>query len=138
MDPRFVRKPRDPESQTLARSVASCVAISFGLHALVIAALIYVRVDFSKPRLPPGAISVNLVSLPGPGPAPGPLAGDGGPPVEKPTPTEAPKPAIEKPVVPVAEPKPVPVAPPKPEVSPARPRGKEKKAGKAGRKAHQN
>ncbi len=128
MDPRFVRKSRDPESQALARSMASCVAISFGLHALVIAGLLYVRVDFSKPRLPPGAISVNLVSLPGPGPAPGPVAGDGGPPAEKPKPVEAPKPAPEKPAVSVAEPKPVPVAPPKPEVSTAPPKVKEKKS----------
>lgn len=128
MDPRFVRKPRDPESHAMARSVVSCVAVSFGLHALVIAALVYVRVDFSKPRLPPGAISVNLVSLPGPGPAPGPVAGDGGPPAEKPKPVEAPKPAPEKPAVSVAEPKPVPVAPPKPEVSTAPPKVKEKKS----------
>ena len=106
MDPRFARKSRGPESQPLTRSVASCVAISLGLHALVIAALLYVRVDFAKPRLPPGAISVNLVSLPGPGPAPGPVAGDGGPPAEKPMPVEAPKPAPEKPAVSVAEPKP--------------------------------
>jgi colicin import membrane protein len=128
MDARFARKPRDPEGQVLARSVASCVAISFGLHALVIAALLYVRVDFSKPRLPPGAISVNLVSLPGPGPAPGPAAGDGGAPAEKPKPVEAPKPAPEKPAVSVAEPKPIPVAPPKPEISTAPPKLKEKKS----------
>lgn len=128
MDPRFLRNPRDPESHAMARSVASGVALSFGLHALVIAALLYVRVDFSKPRLPPGAISVNLVSLPGPGPTPGPVAGDGGPPAEKPKPAEAPKPAPEKPAVSVAEPKPVPVAPPKPEVSTAPPKIKEKKS----------
>jgi len=128
MDPRFARKSRGPESQPLTRSVASCVAISLGLHALVIAALLYVRVDFAKPRLPPGAISVNLVSLPGPGPAPGPVAGDGGPPAEKPMPVEAPKPAPEKPAVSVAEPKPVPVAPPKPEISTAPPKVKEKKS----------
>lgn len=128
MDPRFARKSRGPESQLLTRTVASCVAISFGLHALVIAALLYVRVDFAKPRLPPGAISVNLVSLPGPGPAPGPVAGDGGPPAEKPMPVEAPKPAPEKPAVSVAEPKPVPVAPPKPEISTAPPKVKEKKS----------
>lgn len=128
MDPRFARKSRGPESQPLTRTVASCVAISLGLHALVIAALLYVRVDFAKPRLPPGAISVNLVSLPGPGPAPGPVAGDGGPPAEKPMPVEAPKPAPEKPAVSVAEPKPVPVAPPKPEISTAPPKVKEKKS----------
>ena len=128
MDPRFVRKPRDPESQALARSAASCVAISLGLHALVIGTLLYVRVDFSTPRLPPGAISVNLVSLPGPGPAPGPVAGDGGPPAEKPKPVEAPKPAPEKPAVSVAEPKPVPTPPPKPEVSTAPAKVKEKRS----------
>ncbi|MCK7513673.1 MAG: hypothetical protein MZV70_63140 [Desulfobacterales bacterium] len=48
-------------------------ALSFGLHVLVIAALLYIRVDFSKPRLPPGAISVSLVlaarSRAGAGPA---------------------------------------------------------------------
>jgi colicin import membrane protein len=128
MDPRSARKSRGPESQPLTLTVASCVAISLGLHALVIAALLYVRVDFTKPRLPPGAISVNLVSLPGPGPAPGPVAGDGGPPAEKPMPVEAPKPAPEKPAVSVAEPKPVPVAPPKPEISTAPPKVKEKKS----------
>lgn len=128
MDPRFVRKPRDSENPAMTRSVASGVALSFGLHALVIGALLYLRVDFSKPRLPPGAISVNLVSLPGPGPAPGPVAGDGGPPAEKPKPVEAPKPAPEKPAVSVAEPKPVPVAPPKAEVSTAPPKIKEKKS----------
>jgi len=128
MDPRFTSKSRDPESQALARSVASCVAISLGLHALVIAALLYVRVDLSKPRLPPGAISVNLVSLAGPGPAPGPVAGDGGPPAEKPAAVETPKPAPEKPAVSVAEPKPVPVTPPKPEISTAPPKIKEKKS----------
>jgi len=128
MDSRFMHKPRDPESQAMARSVASCVALSFGLHALVIGALVYARVDFSKPRLPPGAISVNLVSLPGPGPEPGPAAGQGGPPAEAPKPVEAPKPAPEKPAVSVAEPKPAPVAPPKPEVSTAPPKIKEKKS----------
>ena len=112
----------------MARSVASCVALSLGLHALIIGALVYVRVDFSKPRLPPGAISVNLVSLPGPGPAPGPAAGESGPPAETPKPVEAPKPAPEKPAVSVAEPKPVPVAPPKPEISTAPPKVKEKKS----------
>jgi colicin import membrane protein len=128
MDSRFVRKPRDLESQALVRSVSFCVVISFTLHALVIGALLVVRMDFSKPRLPPGAISVNLVSLPGPGSAPGPVAGDGGPPAETPKPVEAPKPAPEKPAVSMAEPKPVPVAPPKPEVSTAPPKIKEKKS----------
>jgi colicin import membrane protein len=108
--------------------MASCLAISLSLHAMVIAGLIYVRIDHAKPRLPPGAISVNLVSLPGPGPAPGPVAGDGGPPAEKPAAVEAPKPAPERPAVSVAEPKPVPVAPPKPEVSTAPPKIKEKKS----------
>jgi colicin import membrane protein len=128
MSPRSARTPRDAESQALARSAAYSVAISFGLHALVIAGLVYIRVDFSQPRLPPGAISVNLVSLPGPGPAPGPVAGDGGPPAEIAKPVEPAKPAPEKPVVSVAEPKPVPVAPPKPEVSTAPPKLKEKKS----------
>jgi colicin import membrane protein len=128
MNSRSMHRPLDPESQTLARSVASCVALSFGLHALVIGALIYVRLDFSAPRLPPGAISVNLVSLPGPGPAPGPAAGSGAAPAEPAKPAEAPKPAAEKPAVSVAEPKPVPAAPPKPEVSTAPPKLKEKKS----------
>jgi colicin import membrane protein len=128
MDPRLARKPRDPESQAMARSVVSCVALSLGLHALVIGALVYVRVDFSKSRRPPGAISVNLVSLPGPGPAAGSAAGAGGSPAEAPKPVEPPKPVPEKPAVSVAEPKPVPVAPPKPEVSTAPPKVKEKKS----------
>jgi colicin import membrane protein len=96
------------------------------MHVLVIAAMLYVPADFSKPRLPPGAISVNLVSLPGPGPAPGPPAGDGAPPSETPPPMEAPKPAPEKPAVSVAPPKPVPEVP-KPEVS-LTPKVKEKKS----------
>jgi colicin import membrane protein len=123
-----MRRPQDREGQALTRSVASSVAISLGLHVLVIGALVYLRVDFSRPRLPPGAISVNLVSLPGPGPSPGPAAGDGGPPAEPAKPAEVPKPAPEKPAVSVAEPKPVPVVPPKPEISTATPKIKEKKS----------
>jgi len=107
--------------------------LSFGLHLLLIGALVYIPMRFSTPRLPPGAISVSLVALPGPAPSAG--AGDGGPAVEKPKPAEvpkpveAPKPAPEKPAVPVAEPAPKPVpAAPKPEVSLAPPKVKEKKS----------
>jgi len=126
----FTRRTRETEGDAVPRSLASSFAISIGLHVLVIAALLYIPADFSKPRLPPGAISVNLVSLPGPGPAPGPPAGDGAPPSESPKPVEAPKPAPEKPAVSVAPPapapKPVPEAP-KPEVS-LTPKVKEKKS----------
>jgi colicin import membrane protein len=113
--------------------VAYPFLFSFGLHLLVIAALVFIPMRFSTPRLPPGAISVSLVSLPGPGPSAG--AGDGGPAAEKPKPAEAPKPvetptpAPEKPAMPVAEPAPKPVpAVPKPEVSLAPPKVKEKKS----------
>ena len=127
---RFTRRSREAEGDAVPRSLASSFVISIGLHALVIAALIYVPADSSKPRRPPGAISVNLVSLPGPGPAPGPPAGDGAPPSQSPKPVEAPKPAPEKPAVSVAPPapapKPVPEAP-KPEVS-LTPKVKEKKS----------
>jgi TonB family protein len=123
---RFAGRSRDADGDAPTRSLASSLAISLGMHVLVIAAVIYVPMDFSKPRLPPGAISVNLVSLPGPGPAPGPPAGDGAPPAETVKPVEAPKPAPEKPAVSVAPPKPVPEAP-KPEVSLA-PKVKEKKS----------
>lgn len=127
---RFTRRSREAEGDAVPRSLASSFVISIGLHALVIAALIYVPADFSKPRRPPGAISVNLVSLPGPGPAPGPPAGDGAPPSQSPKPVEAPTPAPEKPAVSVAPPapapKPVPEAP-KPEVS-LTPKVKEKKS----------
>ena len=121
---RFTRRSREAEGDAIPRSLAFSFLISIGLHALVIAALIYVPADSSKPRRPPGAISVNLVSLPGPGPAPGPPAGDGAPP------SQSPKPAPEKPAVSVAPPapapKPVPEAP-KPEVS-LTPKVKEKKS----------
>lgn len=127
---RFTRRSREAEGDPVPRSLASSFAISLGLHVLVIAAVLYVPMDLSKPRLPPGAISVNLVSLPGPGPAPGPPAGDGAPPSESPKPVEAPKPAPEKPAVsvapPVSVPKPLPEAP-KPEVS-LTPKVKEKKS----------
>lgn len=125
-DLRFTRRTREPDGDPPTRSLVSSVAISLGLHVLVIAAVIYVPMDLSKTRRPPGAISVNLVSLPGPGPAPGPPAGDGAPPSETAKPVEAPKPAPEKPAVSVAPPKPVPEAP-KPEVS-LTPKIKEKKS----------
>jgi colicin import membrane protein len=127
---RLTRRSRESEGDAIPRSLGASFAVSLGLHLLVIAALLYVPTDFGKPRLPPGAISVNLVSLPGPGPAPGPPAGDGAPPAETPKPVEAPKPAPEKPAVsvspPVPAPKPVPEAP-KPEVS-LTPKLKEKKS----------
>ena len=122
----FTRRSREPDGDPPTRSLVSSVAMSLGMHVLVIAAVLYVPMDFSKSKLPPGAISVNLVSLPGPGPAPGPPAGDGAPPSEAPKPVEAPKPAPEKPAASVAPPKPVPEAP-KPEVS-LTPKIKEKKS----------
>ncbi|MGE5255332.1 MAG: TonB family protein [Hyphomicrobiales bacterium] len=125
-DLRFTRRSREPDGDPPAGSLVSSVAISLGLHVLVIAAVLYVPMNLSKPRLLPGAISVNLVSLPGPGPAPGPPAGEGAPPSETAKPVEAPKPAPEKPAVSVAPPKPVPEAP-KPEVS-LTPKIKEKKS----------
>jgi TonB family protein len=125
-DLRFARRFREPDGDLPSRILGSSLAISLGMHVLVIAALLYVPMDYSKPRLPPGAISVNLVSLPGPGPAPGPPAGDGAPPAETPKPVEAPRPAPEKPAVSVAPPKPVPETP-KPEVS-LQPKVKEKKS----------
>jgi TonB family protein len=125
-DLRFARRFREPDGEAPTRTLRSSLAISLGLHALVIAAMLHVPMDHSKPRLPPGAISVNLVSLPGPGPAPGPPAGDGAPPSETAKPVEAPKPAPEKPAVSVAPPKPVPETP-KPEVS-LLPKVKEKKS----------
>jgi len=130
-DFRLTRKSRDMEDDAGNPALISSLGVSLGLHVLLIAALLWVPSDFSKPRLPPGAISVDLVSLPGPGPAPGPPAGDGAPPkpVEAPPkPVEAPKPAPppEKPAVSVAPPKAV--EPPKPEVSLAPPKIKEKKS----------
>jgi len=124
---RPARRLDHPEGEDHTHAVAYPFLLSFGLHLLVIAALVYIPTSFSTPRLPPGAISVSLVSLPGPGPSPG--AGDGGPAAEKPKPAEAPKPAPEKPAVPVAEPAPKPVpAVAKPEVSLAPPKVKEKKS----------
>ncbi len=130
-DFRLTRKSRDAEDADAgSQALASSLGVSLGLHLLVIAAMLYFPTNFNTPRLPPGAISVNLVSLPGPGPAPGPPAGDGVPPVEKPAPVEAPKPAPpEKPAVPVAAPAPPPkpAEAPKPEVS-LTPKVKEKKS----------
>ena len=132
-DRRPARRLDHSEGEDRTHSVAYPFLLSFGLHLLIIAALVYIPMRFSTPRLPPGAISVSLVALPGPGPGAG--AGDGGPAVEKPKPAEvpkpveAPKPAPEKPAVPVAEPAPKPVpAAPKPEVSLAPPKVKEKKS----------
>jgi colicin import membrane protein len=119
--------------QAEPRSVVVPVLVSLSLHLLIIGAMIYVPLNFSAPRLPPGAISVNLISLPGP--APGPASGGGGPQPEKPKPAETPKPAEApkpqaKPEVSVSEPvpapKPVPEAP-KPEIS-LTPKVKEKKS----------
>jgi colicin import membrane protein len=127
---RLTRRSQDAKADAVPPSIVSSFAISFSLHALVIAAMLYAPLNFAQPRIPPGAISVNLVSMPGPGPAPGPPAGDGAPPSESPKPVEAPKPAPEKPAVSVAPPapvpKPVPEAP-KPEVS-LSPKVKEKKS----------
>jgi colicin import membrane protein len=125
-DLRYTRRYRELDGDPSTGSLVSSVAISLGLHVLVVAAILYVPMNLSKPRLPPGAISVSLVSLPGPGPAPGPQAGEGAPPSETPKPVEAPKPAPEKPAVSVAPPKPV-LEAPKPEVS-LTPKIKEKKS----------
>jgi colicin import membrane protein len=130
---RPARRLDHSEGEDHTHAVAYPFLLSFGLHLLVIGALVFIPTSFSTPRLPPGAISVSLVALPGPGPGAG--AGDGGPaaekpkPAEVPKPAEAPKPAPEKPAVPVAEPAPKPVpAAPKPEVSLAPPKVKEKKS----------
>jgi colicin import membrane protein len=130
---RPARRLDHAEGEDHTHSAAYPFLLSFGLHLLVIGALVYIPMRFSTPRLPPGAISVSLVALPGPGPSAG--AGDGGPAAEKPKPAEAPKPVEtpkpppEKPAVPVVEPAPKPVpAAPKPEVSLAPPKVKEKKS----------
>lgn len=112
---------------TEPRSVVVSFFVSLSAHLLLIGAMIYVPMNFSAPRLPPGAISVDLVSLPGP--SPGPSAGDGAPPSPKPKPEEPPPPQ-EKPAISVPEPLPAPkpvVEAPKPEVSLA-PKIKEKKS----------
>ncbi len=125
---RFASRSRRPVEDTQSRAMGISFLASLGLHALVIAALIYVPKD-AAPRLPPGPLSVQMVSLAGPGPAPG--SGDGGAPVEAPSKAaEAPKPKPEKPAVSVAEPVPAPKPVPqevKPEVSLA-PKIREKKS----------
>ncbi|MCU0539800.1 MAG: TonB C-terminal domain-containing protein [Desulfobacterales bacterium] len=106
------------------RSPARYFLLSAVLHLVLVAALIWVPASFSTPRLPPGAISVNLVALPGPAPA----GGGGG---EAPKAVEPPRPAVEKPAVAAVAPapKPVPVpAAPKPEVSIAPPTVREKRS----------
>jgi colicin import membrane protein len=132
-DRRPARRLDHSEGENHTHSVVYPFLLSFGLHLLVIGVLIYIPMRFSTPRLPPGAISVSLVTLPGPVPSAG--AGDGGPAAEKPKPTEVPKPVEtpkpppEKPAVPLVEPAPKPVpAAPKPEVSLAPPKVKEKKS----------
>jgi colicin import membrane protein len=132
-DRRPARRLNHSEGENPTHPVAFPFLLSLGLHLLVIGALVYIPMSFSAPRRLPGAISVNLVTLPGPGLSAG--AGDGGPKVEKPKPAETPKPVEtpkpppEKPAVPIAEPAPKPVpAAPKPEVSLAPPKLKEKKS----------
>lgn len=100
--------------------------LSAVLHLVLLAALIWVPASFSTPpRLPPGAISVNLVSLPGPAPA----ATGGGSAGERPTAVEVPPPPAAKPVVAAVEPAPRPVPEaPKPQVSIAPPKVREKKS----------
>lgn len=109
---RFERRINPPEAGVQARTALPSFAVSFGLHALIIGALLWAPLTGSGPRLPPGAISVNLVSMPAPGPAPG--GGEGGSAPEKPRPVEPPKPSVEKPAVSIA----VPVPPPKPVLPP--------------------
>jgi colicin import membrane protein len=107
------------------RSAASYFLLSAALHVVLLAALIWVPASFSTPRVPPGAISVNLVSLPGPAPA----AAGGGSAGEPAKPVEAPAPPPEKPVVAAVEPAPRPVPEaPKPQVSLAPPKVREKKS----------
>ena len=106
-----------------ARSAAGYFLLSAALHLVLLAALIWVPAGFSTPRLPPGAISVNLVSLPGPAPA------GGGGAATPPQPAEAPEPPAAKPVVAAVEPAPRPVPEaPKPQVSIAPPKVREKKS----------
>ncbi|RPJ71543.1 MAG: TonB C-terminal domain-containing protein [Desulfobacteraceae bacterium] len=106
-----------------ARSPARYFLLSAALHLVLIALLVWVPTSFSTPRLPPGAISVNLVAMPGPAPAGG---GGGG---EAPKPVETPRTPVEKPAVAAVEPAPKPVpAAPKPEVSIAPPKVREKKS----------
>ena len=125
---RFASRSRYPVEDTQSRAMGFSFLASLGLHALVLAALIYVPKD-AGPRLPPGPLSVQMVSLAAPGPAPG--SGDGGAPVEAPAKAvEAPAPKPVKPAVSVAEPVPAPKPVPqevKPEVSLA-PKVKEKKS----------
>jgi colicin import membrane protein len=112
--------------EATGRSAARYFLLSAALHLVFLAALIWVPASFSTPpRLPPGAISVNLVSLPGPAPA----AAGGGSAGEPPKSVEAPQPPAAKPVVAAVEPapKPVPEAP-KPQVSIAPPKVREKKS----------
>ncbi|MCU0561028.1 MAG: TonB C-terminal domain-containing protein [Desulfobacterales bacterium] len=107
------------------RSAVRYFLLSAALHLVLLAALIWVPASFpTPPRLPPGAISVNLVSLPGPASA----AAGGGSAGEPPKPVEAPPPAA-KPVVAAVEPAPKPVVEaPKPQVSIAPPKVREKKS----------
>ncbi len=111
------------ENGSPVRSPARYFLLSAVLHLVLIAALIWVPASFSTPRLPPGAISVNLVSMPGPAPAAG---GGGG---EAAQPVEAPRPVVEKPAVAAIQPAPAPAPEaPKPQVSLAPPKVREKKS----------
>jgi colicin import membrane protein len=118
---RLVRETDSRANGAPIRSPARYFLISAVLHVVLAAALVWAPTSFSTPRLPPGAISVSLVTLPGPAPA---AAG-----------AAAARPVAEKPAVAAIEPapkpapKPAPVpAAPKPEVSLAPPQVREKKS----------
>lgn len=108
------------EDAAAGRSVMTSVFLSMALHVAVIAALVVSPWPSQGNRLPPGALSVRLVSLPGPS------AGDGKAAAAAPRPALEPiteKPAqIEKlPTVPLPEPEPEPEPIRQPPPAPAEP-----------------
>lgn len=103
-----------------SRSVALYFGISLLIHAIFIGSVVFMPATAARPRLGPGAINVNLVSMPGP-PAAAPAAKAPAAPVTKPAPAPVviPKkeaePTPKAPIVepPAPKPKPVVPAPPK-------------------------
>jgi protein TonB len=92
---RLTRRSQDAETDAVPPPIVSSFAIAFSLHVLVIAVMLYAPLDFAKPRIPSGAISVNLVSMPGPDTVPGPPAGDGAPEVDRRTLQKTTPPAVD-------------------------------------------
>jgi colicin import membrane protein len=115
------------------RSMALYFGISLLIHVIFIGSVIFMPTAAARPRLGPGAINVNLVSMPGP-PAAAPAAKAPAAPAAKPTaaPVVIPKKEAEQaPKAPIVEPpppKPLPVVPAPPKTVSLAPKEEKPKA----------